>query len=627
MDDKYIENLGMSANVDEGLWDRLKSRASGFKQAAQNLSGTGVGENESAKFNSIFKSFIKKSVQTIEDLIHVLQPYVQAGKLSPEQTAQLQQFSDASVALQQVENLPLSEANLFTRPFSSLGAIATGNPDKILDAYKAQIDGHYQSFLKDAQRLNIVPANYIPRKVASISPAVPEAMQKLGRALGKQLVGAPATASRPMPTGALPPSAPTTPPAAPTPPAPAPEAPVAPVSSPVPSPVPPTAQKADTSPEPESSMLAPMAKAATAEPEKPAVVAPVAVSPEPVKPEEPKAASTGDESGSGDAAVYALIEKAVEKINDNLRSTDPSSEKEGRVATSPMLDDIQSYTVRDAWKALVPFPPSPAVVVKTPEWKLEWKLRYKPEKDAHGHTIQFLWEIENLKTGEKKAPSNWQTLLTFSPTDVINKDTLGPRTTFDVFKKIAETNPKLGTIIQQKMPTSSKAETLKRDAIGSLRNLTHATRSSSAERGLRKLSNNPEEEGGTSIEKATETPPLGGPERPEPQEKPAPERRSRTVQSKPSSPKAAAKSDAKPVAAKKPEVKKPEAPKAAAKPASKPSPKKEEPPKAAEPEKPTAVGSKTIPKEKYADYLKAKATKEKNLEEGVIPGLKDFFSL
>ena len=88
MDEKYIENLGMSANVDEGLWDRLKSKASGFKQAAQNLSGTGVGDTESAKFNSIFKSFIKKSVQTIEDLIRVLQAYAQAGKLSSEQKAQ-----------------------------------------------------------------------------------------------------------------------------------------------------------------------------------------------------------------------------------------------------------------------------------------------------------------------------------------------------------------------------------------------------------------------------------------------------------------------------------------------------------------------------------------------------------
>lgn len=621
MDEKYIENLGMSANVDEGLWDRLKSRASVFKQAAQNLSGTNVGDTESTKFNTIFKSFIKKSVQTIEDLIRVLQPYVQVGKLSAEQTTQLQKFADASVALQQVEKLPLSEANLFTRPFSSLGAIATGNPDKILDAYKAQIDGHYQSFLKDAQRLNIVPANYIPRKVASISPAVPEAMQKLGDALGKQLVGAPATASRPMPTGALPPSAPTTPPAAPTPPAPAPEAPAAPVSATVPSPVPPTVPKADTSTEPESSMLAPMAKAASAaavEPEKPTVVAPAAEKPiEPAKPEELKSSAASEV-----AQIWASLgTQAIEKIITSVASGD-------------MIDLISGYVKRDASKAETTFPAKPPVEVKLNTGTIIlWHLRYQNSREIQNHQIQILAEKQSVDKKVKRS-NEWEDFIIFGAEDVID-DNGDPIQTFDVMAIIKKTNPDLGNTIENGLKISGMSispDTNKKMATA-LSDIAGATMPDS-NRGDREIQRGSTAARGDTPDKTvsglgTPPPPIEGPKKPEPQEKPAPERRSRTVQSAPSSPKSAAKPAAKKPEVKKPEAKKPDAPKAVEKPTSKPAPKKEEPPKAAEPAKSAAVGSKAppIPKEKYADYLRAKAAKEKNLEEGISPGLKDFFSL
>ena len=79
MDEKYIENLGMSPHIDEGLWDRLKSRVSAFTQGAKNISGFGnVGTTESAKFNSLFRNFVNTELSLIRSTINAL--YMQVRK-------------------------------------------------------------------------------------------------------------------------------------------------------------------------------------------------------------------------------------------------------------------------------------------------------------------------------------------------------------------------------------------------------------------------------------------------------------------------------------------------------------------------------------------------------------------
>ena len=57
MDENYIENLGGSPYIDEGLWDRLRSRAAGYTQAAKNLAFKGTTPVGEVKFKRIFNVY------------------------------------------------------------------------------------------------------------------------------------------------------------------------------------------------------------------------------------------------------------------------------------------------------------------------------------------------------------------------------------------------------------------------------------------------------------------------------------------------------------------------------------------------------------------------------------------
>ena len=595
MDENYIENLGQSSEVDEGLWDRLKARAAGYTQAAKNIAGGGSTSMAEAQFNSIFKKFLNQSTKTILDFHRVILPFQDAGKLSPEQKEEVNKIIGLYRDVIYMAHIPLKEANVFTRPFSALGAQASGDPHNIITTYKKLLADYFRSFLKDAGKLNIVPYDYITRKVAARYPEAKNFFDKFKDAVnvdlktGKDLI---------TPAGAIPtPGAPTPTPAAPT-------------AVPAPTPAPASASPLPTPTPATPPSVAPTPAPAPATPSKPPVVAPAVpvskpgevtgapatgwpkgtsawAAPTPATPPAKAPAGTvpSEEQKKQVEAAYTLIKKALQNIAANLKSTDASAEAEGRIATSPMLKDIQSYVNRDAWKAQVPFPNNPPVVLKTPSGTMMMKLRYRPDKDTGGHTIQSSYETYD-PSGTKIEDTPWQDFMAFTGPDVVKREG-GLNTAFDPLQKISEANPQLGKIIamKEKMGKDPEMESLKQDIAKGLRNVTHVLTSRSAERGLRKLAATPEKESepvpAVPTEKpSTPPPPIEGPKRKEPMSKPPPDARGRTEQPPPEKPAATPKPAASKPAAKKaaPKAAKPTAKKTVA-----PAPKPETPAKPEEP--------------------------------------------
>jgi hypothetical protein len=431
MDKKYIEHLGMSSHVDEGLWDTLKARATGYTQAGKNLLGKSVGETEGAKFGVIFKSFVAKAVQTIMDLGTVLSPYEQSGKLSDPQKEELLKFHAAKLALLKVAKAKLSEANLFTRPFKLLGAIATGNPDTIIAAYRKQILDQWEVFVKDAKKLNIVPDQYIFRKIAAFAPAVPEALEKLGGALGKSLISAVPSS----PQGIQ--FQPTTPAANAT-------------SSPV---VPAAAVKPETNP-------------VAASPAPPPIPMPQAVS-------HPQKQFTVN-SDSGAAIAVDLIVQSWIKIADQLLSKsmgeaieepeklpvkgkeqEPSDDDE---PVGKLVTKIKGEVRRDASKAEVVLEPTPPVehVFKDRTKSVMFHLRYAFVKDNSEHAFDYFAESYQRDPSSNKAKllqkdNGWSHVLLFDAFDVVDANSGAANYSFDMMKNLQKADPEMYQKVQEGM--------------------------------------------------------------------------------------------------------------------------------------------------------------------------------
>lgn len=477
MDEKYIDNLDGSNYVDEGMWDRLKSRAAGFTQAAKNISGRNVGDVEQKKFEALFDRFSQRTLKILLDLNNVIQPYISSNRMSPDELAELEKFDDLKTALSQVKRGKISEANLFNRPFSVIGAMASGSPQVIMNAYKKLVESYYNSFIEDAKKLNIVPDNYILRKIGSLNPKIPEVLSKLGVVLGRNLTATiPAAAStEPVSPSPSPITTPTPPPI----PTPTPKSPVAPVSGKTPeSPIASSKSSSGISPEDSKKM-------------------------------------------QGYRIVYDLINESLKKLVDTLlKGGKVDSPEESSLTRTPMLDKIRGGIAREASKAEAVFPKENPIQITipatstTPKTIIRWNLRFKVDKEEDKFLIQYIpIRIESLP-GKKPSISRhgkWENLLSFDVLDVSNEKGY-PNPTFDVYKEIEKTNPELGTIIQKvkkiigKTPDESE---LNWKIVNALRNVVISSRPDT-ERGVRNLSTGEpdveEEPTSTEPEEAPEIP-------------------------------------------------------------------------------------------------------------------------
>lgn len=198
MDQAYIENLGMVNEIDEALWDKLRTKAAGVNQARKNLGLTfgprGTTPKEIAQFNYIFQKFLFKTMGLLQNMERVLDAYDKAGKLSKMQMQELSSLTNAYMTLKKFYKKKLDEAlgdiyhtfNPQTLPL--VGAISSGDPQKIIDAYKRELTNYYQAFLNDLKSLNLDPTQFISQTIANRHPELLTALQGLENSIGYSLL-------------------------------------------------------------------------------------------------------------------------------------------------------------------------------------------------------------------------------------------------------------------------------------------------------------------------------------------------------------------------------------------------------------------------------------------------------
>src|ERR1041385_2080008 len=60
MDKQYLESLAGSPYVDEGLWNRIKSRTKKYTSAAKNIAGFDLKNISGAAYESLLKDYARK---------------------------------------------------------------------------------------------------------------------------------------------------------------------------------------------------------------------------------------------------------------------------------------------------------------------------------------------------------------------------------------------------------------------------------------------------------------------------------------------------------------------------------------------------------------------------------------
>lgn len=406
----------MSPFVDEGLWDKWKARAAGYAQAVKNIAASGTTPQQTAQFRSLFKTFSANTIKTLTDFLKVIYPYWSAKKLTPEE----QEKTDAMFALKtELENIKqnVTEANMFTRPFSVLGAQASGRVSNIMSAYQKILKGYFDTFSKDARALGMDPVQVLRKYHSSLYPMIQ-------KAFGMPMVSpaAPSSTSSPSAAAGTPASAPTPPPSSP--PSPPPSAP-APASTPTPVPPPPSpvapAGSAPTTPLP----VAPAAPAPGA-PATPAGTPPEASLPTMEKPK------SGDPNMS---LITQLINKLVVTLQDG----------------KDMLTRLKSEGRRMRNKTEVEFdfdnPPVKETDPKTGD-VYQMRLQYRYNKNNNSHCFDFALVTTHPDGRVEKSPT-WIPFIEFTAPEVISDDeeNLGEiRSDFNVMSNIERTNPEVGNI-------------------------------------------------------------------------------------------------------------------------------------------------------------------------------------
>lgn len=480
MENKYIENLGICDHIDEGLWDRIKARTSSYAQAGKNLALGGTTDINVSKFNSIFQKFLTKSMSIVQDFWKVILPYWKEGKFSTSERGQIINILALFSIMSELKNQPLTEANLFTRPFSVLGAQASGNVQNIINSYKKQLTDSYDSFKSDASKLKIDPETYL-KKIGGKNPLANVFLDRYKFALNLT-TGAASTASSPsappvIPSGGTSTTAPPVLPPDRIPPVLPSGRSTSSVPPVLPSGVPPVIPSGGTSPTASSSSAPPVLSSPSAS----------SSSPTPTATESSlKLAHNEPEK---------LIGLAINKI---LTLLSPDGK---------MLDDIHSYIRRDASKAEVPFPANPVIEIKSSDGGLiKLHMRYKAVKSISGHAIQIHLEKKTKDASGKiisqRAP-RWEEFIKFAPSDVITLEgKINPN--FNLLRNIFRNNPEVANV----MPSFLVTPTINQKMAEALAGIVEASVPDS-ERGVRRIGDTPPPgtEKGSDIHATTPAPP------------------------------------------------------------------------------------------------------------------------
>ena len=456
MDENYIENLGGSPYIDEGLWDRLRSRAAGYTQAAKNLAFKGTGNVENQRFATLFKKYLTNSLDIITDADGILIRYENARKLTPEQMAEVYKMEALETALKAATQIDLSEA--FFRPFKVTAAIASGDVNRIIETYKQQLTDQYATFLNDALKMNVNVQQHLQRLPLEAQTV----LKALGDLTGQNLFGpipqagtpkpAPTMADLPEPTpiGKTATTTPATTPAAATPtPTPAPTPTASPVLTPATStPVPTPVASAPASPTPAS----PVAPATT-------VSNPPATGTTPAVP-------TGSAKTEGqidkNVAFLHLSRQAIDKLltvippkspkkTSNLDEADNADDSDDAIekSTSGSLEKIAKYFRRDATKADYKFPRNnPVIMVKlTNGVSIRWTMRWRYSKDIAGHAIDVARYI-TPKGGKEIPAREWNPFIQYNIADIVDQNTLQPLANFKTLELIKKASPAIAAQIE-----------------------------------------------------------------------------------------------------------------------------------------------------------------------------------
>lgn len=427
MDNNYIENLGMSSEIDEGLWDRLKSRASRYSQMSKNLFAQGTTDVQLKQFDSLLNSFLKKCRQTLHKFAPIIDRHFDNNPGTMAEKKELKKLEELLANLVRVmdNKKRLEEAST---PFSALAAQAEGNISRIMDVCKKTLKQHYDDFLNDARKLNISPSRYINSEQYSTVKPFFKVFNDVIRSSRR-----PSPRSTQQPAGSAVVAPQTSDPAAPDP-----------ASSPVAPPEPPP--------------VAPSAPVTSPDPDPAAPNDPAAHTPTPAA----VPANLTPEDANFFASDDVKLSLAVQSLNKLIEEF-----KKG----SSTLHSIKSGVNKGSSKANIPLPSQPPIIVKrsnpstiteldnSPKssiLQLEWKLRYRPVKDDNTHVIEFYDILANINQTTNRPvilnqSKEWQPLLHFTPLDVVNiksTDTPGAtRKDFDVLNNIKKCNKELGDAI------------------------------------------------------------------------------------------------------------------------------------------------------------------------------------
>jgi hypothetical protein len=178
MDKNYLDSLEGSPYVDEGLFDRVKSRGAAGIQRFKGVAGTGWTPIEEAKMESLWNSFKKKVTRLIKDFSTNVFPNIQ--KHRPQDILANQKSINQMIGLvrrlnpdgQNSTNLGAVSEGLgkFLRPWSLTQALSTNDTKQVITAYKAQVKKLYNEFINDVQLVTKTGDGFVGRSIVTKKP-------------------------------------------------------------------------------------------------------------------------------------------------------------------------------------------------------------------------------------------------------------------------------------------------------------------------------------------------------------------------------------------------------------------------------------------------------------------------
>ena len=445
MDNKYIENLGMVSDIDEGFVNTMKARAASLAQGYHNIrskgkkSGVNIGTPESAKFKSLFSGFITKVTSLIKEFDPVILPWKKYA--IPAEKDQINAIKTLYSALNSINlsKLPITEA----MPFASLGVRARGGVQNILDYYKKQIASACGQFKIDIAMLNINPDEYL-KKIADRNAEVNSVFNALTPIIGQSIIKKPAPPAIPVSTATD--TTASTDTASPV----APPAEEKPVSRPGDSYKP---DQKDTSTAQQKydlyikSGYTPAKALKNTQMNYPDFSGPAAQAPHVNNPTEAKKVYelakqtleiiTKEMAPKSPPAPAPVEIKEAEGDGEDETESDSSTAPDAKIDSLPMPKKIQSYYSRNANNALAVFEE------RAESGNTTWNIRWRFVKKIEGNSI-------DIRATEGEKSSLWTPFITYSADDIYKQEVATEfLPNFDTMALIKRTNYKIFNFIKE----------------------------------------------------------------------------------------------------------------------------------------------------------------------------------